>query len=73
MDRHDIKCALAKKDFKLTDIADEFDVTRCAITLAVKGSIKSERIQSRIAEIISKPTHQIWPKWYPKPKSKSAH
>lgn len=44
-----------------SSIADEMGVTRTAVTGVIAGRSKSKRIQKRIAALINKPVHAIWP------------
>ncbi|MFY3986097.1 helix-turn-helix domain-containing protein [Achromobacter xylosoxidans] len=61
MHPEDIKAALRKAGVTQAALADELDIARSSVAQAISGSIRSARIQARIAEIIGKPVKEIWP------------
>ncbi len=61
MHPEDIKAALRKEGMTQAALADEMEVARSSVAQAISGSIRSARIQGRIAEIIGKPIKAIWP------------
>ncbi len=61
MHPEDIKAALRKGGVTQAALADELEVARSSVAQAISGSIRSARIQARIAEIIGKSVKEIWP------------
>lgn len=61
MHQEDIKAALRKAGWTQAAIADELAVAKSSVAQVIVGSIRSARIQARIAEIIGKPVKEIWP------------
>lgn len=61
MHAEEIKAALRMKGVTQAMLADELGVAPSSIHQAIAGHIRSERIQSRISEIIGKSAAAIWP------------
>lgn len=61
MHPEDIKAALRKAGKTQAVLAEELEVARSSVAQAIAGSIRSARIQARIAEVIGKPVKEIWP------------
>lgn len=61
MHPEDIKAALRKAGVTQAALADELQVARSSVAQAISGSIRSTRIQTRIAEIIDRSVKEIWP------------
>lgn len=61
MHPEDIKAAMRKAGVTQAALADELEVAKSSVAQVIAGSIRSARIQVRIAEIISKPIEEIWP------------
>jgi len=66
MNPHQIKAEINMAGSSQTDIANLFDVTDTTITRVIYGDSRSDRVAKHIAELIKKPLHKVWPKWYQK-------
>ncbi|WP_017325672.1 helix-turn-helix domain-containing protein [Synechococcus sp. PCC 7336] len=64
MHREDIKAALRKAGYTLSEIAREFDVTPTTVSKIVKGSCRSRRIEAAIAEKLQVPIEEVFPEKY---------
>lgn len=61
MKPNEIRAALLLKNVRPIMIAAELEVSRSAVSSVISGTLKSRRIQKRIAEIIGKELGEIWP------------
>ncbi len=61
MHPEDIKAALRKAGVTQASLAAELGVARPSVTQAISGGMRSERIQTRIAEIVGQPVKVLWP------------
>ncbi|WP_028300300.1 helix-turn-helix domain-containing protein [Oceanospirillum beijerinckii] len=61
MHPEEIKASLRIHGFTQAMLADELQVAQSSVHQAICGSIRSQRIQSRISEILGKSVKDIWP------------
>lgn len=61
MHPEEIKAALRIAGITPAMLADELQVAKSSISQTISGRIRSERIQTRISEILKKPVSVIWP------------
>ena len=62
MHPEEIKAAMRIAGTTPAMLCDELQVAASSVSQTISGHIRSNRIQSRIAEIIGKPIEAIWPK-----------
>lgn len=56
-----IKAEMRMVGWTQAKVADDLKVSRSSVSQAITGTVRSSRIQKRIAEIIGKPMSAIWP------------
>jgi lambda repressor-like predicted transcriptional regulator len=61
MHAEEIKAAMRMKGITPTALADELGVANSSVSQVISGRSTSARIANRIAQIIGKPVHAIWP------------
>lgn len=66
----EIKAALEMRGVSQLDIAKQLrgakrrHISATAVSLVIHGRSRSQRIENRIAAVIAKPPHEIWPQWH---------
>lgn len=61
-----IKAELEMKGFTQSDVARALRVAPNTVGYVVHSRGRSRKIENRIAVILDKPLHEIWPAWYGK-------
>ncbi len=67
----DIIYLLRKAEFPASKIAEELGITVQTVSSVIHAATKSTRVASKVAEILGKTPHEIWPDKYPPPDTES--
>lgn len=61
----DIKAALEKRGYLLSDVARGLGLRRHAVSMIVRGHGRSRRVAREISRLTCIPVAQLWPGQYP--------
>lgn len=61
----DIKAALQKRGYWMTDVARGLGITSSAVNLIVRGEKKSRRVALEVSRLTGIPVSRLWPGAYP--------
>ncbi len=61
-----IKAGLEMAGYTQVDVAEQLGLARNTINYVVSGRGRSRVVENRIAVILGKSLHDLWPQWYSK-------